>query len=85
MRWGLFLSRNHEFPFWGPVGPPPQGSEDSEKPRAQRVKPDLEPGINYLTLASKIKKIVQIAEIYVSFFGTLYMHAEFYRFLALKS
>ena len=31
-------------------------------------KPHLEPGINYLTLAGKIKKIVKIAEIDVSFF-----------------
>ena len=31
-------------------------------------KPHLEPGINYLTLASKIKRIIKIAEIDVSFF-----------------
>ena len=39
MRWGISLSRNHDFPFSGPAGPPPpQGSERSEKPSAQRVK-----------------------------------------------
>ena len=37
-------------------------------PRLKIFKPHSEAGINYLTLASKIKKIVKIAEIDVSFF-----------------
>ena len=36
MRRGLFLSRNNDFPIWGPAGRP-HGSEGSERPRAQRV------------------------------------------------
>ena len=43
MRWQIFFEPQSRFSFLvsGRTPPPPQGSEGSEKPRAQRVKPHL--------------------------------------------